>query len=152
MESKNTNFTTVTVICPVTGGEKTLDNIEKEARKDVEWVVVTNNRHGFKFKIYKKDLAPANYEGANRAAAEFGCRLPDRIEFITLYNAIYTADLNDILLAIGGDTLKGWYWTYESDEDPQYNATNAWYVGMTSGLVNPNNRTTTYRVRPVSAL
>ena len=152
MESKNTNFTTVTVIGPVTGGEKTLDNIEKEARKDVEWVVVTNNRHGFKFKIYKKDLAPANYEGANRAAAEFGCRLPDRIEFITLYNAIYTADLNDILLAIGGDTLKGWYWTYESDEDPQYNASYAWTVYMRGGNVYAVNKTATYRVRPVSAL
>lgn len=152
MESKNTNFTTVTVICPVTGGEKTLDNIEKEARKDVEWVVVTNNRHGFKFKIYKKDLAPANYEGANRAAAEFGCRLPDRIELITLYNAIYTADLNDILLAIGGDTPKGWYWTYESDEDPQYIATYAWLVSMHTGTVGSATKTYTSRVRPVSAL
>lgn len=124
---ENRNFTNVTVLTP-DGKENILDNIGPDARKDIEWVVIENIIYGFKFALHKKELANASYKDQLAAAAAFteGGRTGNRIEWITLYNAVHTAGLNDVLNKIGGDPIDlKWYWTEEMDED-QSHAAGAW--------------------------
>ena len=119
------------------GKENILDNIGPDARKDIEWVVIENTIYGFKFLLHKKELAKASYEDQLAAASAFteGGRTGNRIEWITLYNAVHTAGLNNVLNEIGGDPI-GWklYWTEEMDEDQSY-PTNAWYFNGTTGFL-----------------
>ena len=66
--------------------------------------------------------------------------------YVILY---WKEKINALLLEHGGKPIEGWHWTGTKS---QYNATNAWLVNMYSGGVTTYNKTTTYRVRPVSAL
>ena len=137
---ENRNFTNVTVLTP-DGKENILDNIGPDARKDIEWVVIENIIYGFKFALHKKELANAKYEDQLAAAAAFteGGRTGNRIEWITLYNAVHTAGLNNVLNEIGGDPIgRKLYWTEEMDENQSY-ATHAWYFYGAYGILNPNS-------------
>ena len=136
---KNRNFTNVTVLTP-DGKENILDNISPDARKDIEWVVIENTLYGFKFLLHKKELANARYEDQLAAAAAFteGGRTGNRIEWITLYNAVHTAGLNNVLNEIGGDPIGlKLYWTEEMDED-QSSPAIAWYFSGTYGYLTAN--------------
>lgn len=139
------NFTRVTVIGP-SGEENILENIGDP--KSVTWVVIENLRTGHKFELHKTELeTKLNYYDSVDEAEDFapGGRLGTREEWITIYNAIHTAGLNDTLSAIGGDKIKDkYYWTEEVDEDERYletdkdgqsGATYAWYYsGAYGGL------------------
>ncbi len=149
METTTNCFTQVTVISPATGDENILENIGNP--QDVEWIVIENTKYHFKFRLHKKSLGVLTHRQAIEETAKLGGRPGTRFELITLYNAIMTRGLNDILESIGGDQLKGFHWTEESDEDPQYNATYAWRVNLNLGCVYTNPKTNGYQVRLISA-
>ena len=149
MKTTTNCFTQVTVISPATGEENILENIGNP--QDVEWIVIENTKYNFKFKLHKKSLGVLTYRKAIEETAKLGGRPGTRFELITLYNAIMTRGLNDILESIGGDQLKGFHWTEESDEDPQYNATGAWSVDLDDGNVDTNDKANGNQVRLVSA-
>lgn len=149
MKTTTNSFTQVTVISPATGDENILENIGNP--QDVEWIVIENTKYHFKFRLHKKSLGILTYREAIEETAKLGGRPGTRFELITLYNAIMTRGLNDILKSIGGDQLKGFHWTEESDEDPQYNATYAWSVDLGYGGVNHYTKTHGNQVRLVSA-
>lgn len=149
MKTTTNCFTQVTVISPATGDENILENIGNP--QDVEWIVIENTKYHFKFRLHKKSLGILTYRDAIEETAKLGGRPGTRFELITLYNAIMTCGLNDILKSIGGDQLKGFHWTEESDEDPQYNASYAWLVTLSRGRVYTGAKTRGYQVRLVSA-
>lgn len=129
----NLNFTTITVI-DSSGKKNILENIGDP--NSVEWVCIENTRYGFSFLLNKNALKEKlNYSASVERAKEIhpAGRLGDRFEWISVYNAIHTAGLNDILERIGGDTIDySWYWTEEQDEFPS-NAGDAWIFSGGSG-------------------
>ena len=60
----------------------------------------------------------------------------------------FLAEINGKLRKIGGDELKGYYWS-----STEYNGTFAWYVNFSSGGINgyPYGKCITRAVRPVAA-
>lgn len=66
--------------------------------------------------------------------------------YVILY---WKKKINALLLEHGGKPIEGWHWT---GTQSQYIAANAWTVRMSTGFVATTNKTTTSRVRPVSAL
>lgn len=123
----NLNFTTITVI-DSSGKKNILENIGDP--NSVEWVCIENTRYGFSFLLNKNALKEKlNHSASVERAKEIHSagRLGDRFEWISVYNAIHTAGLNDILERIGGDTIDySWYWTEEQDEFAG-SATYAWF-------------------------
>lgn len=99
-----------------------------------------------------------NFDEANDIASKVtfdGCdgatfRLPTRHECVDMYDARF-AGLDAALSLIGGDPLTRWFWTCESDTDPEYSATDAFFfLGDIGGLYS-YTKCTSYTVRPVSA-
>ena len=138
---ENLNFTTVTVI-DSTGKQNILENIGDP--NSIEWICIENTKYGFKFLLHKKEPNevlnhPMSVERAK--ATHRDGRLGDRFEWISIYNAIHTAGLNDILKRVGGDTIKDeWYWTEEFDEFAS-NANYAWiFNGDAYGALSYNGR------------
>ena len=64
-----------------------------------------------------------------------GFRSPTRHEFIDLYDAKYTAGLQEALDLVGGNYMKGWMWTCERDADPRCSTGYAWLFNGGSGLL-----------------
>lgn len=99
-----------------------------------------------------------NFDEANDIASKAtfdGCdgatfRLPTRRECTDIYDARY-AGLDDAVSLIGGDPLTSWFWTRESDPDPEYLATDAFFFGGHSGELFTNYKSCSHTVRPVSA-
>lgn len=99
-----------------------------------------------------------NFDEANDIAAHVafdGCdgatfRLPTRHECVDIYDARF-AGLDDALSLIGGDPLTRWFWTCESDTDPEYNATIAFVFYGNYGNLRNLYKYYSYTVRPVSA-
>ncbi len=156
---KSRNFTAVYVIDPHTK-ERIPAKEWLEQSKDpamAKWVVIENKTYGFAFGLFKEELADSlNYPDSVAKVEEFilpGCRLGTRIEWVTIYNAVHTAGLNDILEAIGGDPIeRKWYWTEEMDEDQSY-AADAWgYFGAGGFLYTSSARFSSYASRVLRAL
>lgn len=124
--------------------------LKSENPTAAEWLVVENVNYGFKFKIHKNGLGEHNWNEAVGITKSAGGRLPNRFEMISLYNAIYTENLNNVIEAIGGEVLSGWFWTEEEDEDPQYSSTAAWHASLYLGYVNYYTKTNPYPLRVVS--
>lgn len=99
-----------------------------------------------------------NFDEANDIASKVtfdGCngatfRLPTRHECTDIYDARFSG-LDDAVSLIGGDPLTSWFWTRESDPDPEYTATYAFLVDGTYGVLNYYDKYYSYSVRPVSA-
>lgn len=99
-----------------------------------------------------------NFDEANDIASKAtfdGCdgatfRLPTRHECIDIYDARF-AGLDDAVSLIGGDPLTSWFWTRESDPDPECNATSAFIFSGTNGELYNSNKCNSTTVRPVSA-
>lgn len=99
-----------------------------------------------------------NFDEANDIASKAtfdGCdgatfRLPTRHECIDIYDARF-AGLDDAVSLIGGDPLTSWFWTRESDPDPECIAPNAFVFNGNSGELNNDNKYYSGTVRPVSA-
>ena len=76
-------------------------------------------------------------------------RLPTRHECTDIYDARF-AGLDDAVSLIGGDPLTSWFWTRESDPDPESNATYAFVFHGTNGELT-SFKCNSLTVRPVSA-
>ena len=99
-----------------------------------------------------------NFDEANDIASKAtfdGCdgatfRLPTRHECIDIYDARF-AGLDDAVSLIGGDPLTSWFWTRESDPDPERTATFAFFFTGYSGELGYDYKYGSCTVRPVSA-
>ena len=120
----NKNFTKVYVLDPATGQPVDAQEwLSSENKTAAEWVIIENTRYNFRVALHKNGIGNRTYDDALAAAAKVfdGGRTGSRIEWITVYNAIHTAQLNDILTIIGGEEIKRiWYWTEEMDEEQSY--------------------------------
>lgn len=141
---KGLNFTTVYIIDPHTKERIPAAEWLAEHADDpivAQWVAIENRAYGFTLALHKEELASdLNHPDSVAKVEAFplaGSRLGNRFEWITIYNAIHTAGLNDILASIGGDVIeRKWYWTDDLDEDRRFwrvdkngqsNAAYAWY-------------------------
>ncbi len=132
--------------------------------KAVEWVAIKNTDYGFVFLLHKNEPdTRMPHPAATEFANNYHARLGKRIEWITIYNAIYTAGLNKLLESIGGDVIRNaFYWTEELDEDPrswekdesgQSYAAYAWHFhGTTGNLYTGSARFNCYASRLLRAL
>lgn len=165
MKREDLNFTKVSVL-DMQDVEQDIESLDEEARKARFWIKITNTRYNFSLAlmILEKEK-PANWEAAKAwaAAAADGGRLGDRICWITIYNAIHTAGLNELIEKLGGDPIRAVpYWTEDADEDPrawakdikgQSYAAGAWVVNGTNGnLYGDLARVITYAARVLRAL
>lgn len=99
-----------------------------------------------------------NFDEANNIASKAtfdGCdgatfRLPTRYECTDIYDARF-AGLDDAVSLIGGDPLTSWFWTCESDPDPECIATYAFLFTGDNGEFGNFDKYYPYIVRPVSA-
>lgn len=97
-----------------------------------------------------KNLAKEDWSSARTLCAAAGQRMFTKSE---AYILMWQKDeINAILKEHNGDLLDGWFWTDTEDEDPEYSATIAWYVGFGSGYFYFNLKYYTYVVRAVAAL
>ena len=167
---KGLNFTTVYIIDPHTKERIPAAEWLAEHADDpivAQWVAIENRAYGFTLALHKEELASdLNHPDSVAKVEAFplaGSRLGNRFEWITIYNAIHTAGLNDILASIGGDVIeRKWYWTDDLDEDRKYwktdengqsHATSAWvYGGAFGGLYTGNGRFVSVASRVVRAL
>ena len=167
---KDLNFTTVYIIDPHTKERIPADEWLAEHADDpivAQWVAIENRAYGFTLALHKEELASdLNHPDSVAKVEAFplaGSRLGNRFEWITIYNAIHTAGLNDILASIGGDVIeRKWYWTDDLDEDRKYwktdkngqsNVTSAWiYYGTYGSLYTGGIRVSSYASRVVRAL
>lgn len=97
-----------------------------------------------------KNLAKEDWSSARTLCAAAGQRMFTKSE---AYILMWQKDeINAILKEHNGDLLDGWFWTDTEDEDPEYSATIAWYVGFGSGYFLFNLKGIAYVVRAVAAL
>ena len=138
----------IKIINPDTNALVSVEDWRKEADPTrAEWIVITTDELK-PFKLHKK-LAADGKALFFKDALEAGNTLT-RAQGLVLYNAKYNG-LREALELIGGDPIRGWVWTCEADDDPQYNDTYAWYVYLGGGYVDDYTKTSGYQVRLVSA-
>lgn len=138
----------IKIINPDTNTLVSVEDWRKEADPTrAEWIVITTDELK-PFKLHKK-LAADGKDLSFKDALEAGNTLT-RAQGLALYNAKYNG-LREALELIGGDPIRGWVWTCEADDDPQYAAAYAWYVGLGSGNVHDLTKTLGSQVRLVSA-
>ena len=138
----------IKIINPDTNALVSVEDWRKEADPTrAEWIVITTDELK-PFKLHKK-LAADGKALFFKDALEAGNTLT-RAQGLALYNAKYNG-LREALELIGGDPIRGWVWTCEADDDPQYNASYAWTVYLYSGSVANGTKTYGYQVRLVSA-
>lgn len=93
-----------------------------------------------------------NWETAQEEAAKTGegFRCMTRHEAIEIYDWRFKG-LDKAMEAIGGGSLRSWFWTCESDSDPEYSSSSAFVFGGYRGRVTSSYKYNSYSVRPVSA-
>ena len=138
----------IKIINPDTNALVSVEDWRKEADPTrAEWIVITTDELK-PFKLHKK-LAADGKALFFKDALEAGNTLT-RAQGLALYNAKYNG-LREALELIGGDPIRGWVWTCEADDDPQYNAASAWIVYLNDGGVDYTTKTRGLQVRLVSA-
>lgn len=138
----------IQIINPDTNALVSVEDWRKEADPTrAEWIVITTDELK-PFKLHKK-LAADGKALSFKDALEVGNTLT-RAQGLALYNAKHNG-LREALELIGGDPIRGWVWTCEADDDPQYDATGAWHVSLNNGNVRSCTKTYGYQVRLVSA-
>lgn len=138
----------IQIINPDTNALVSVEDWKKEADPTrAEWIVITTDELK-PFKLHKK-LAADGKTLSFKDALEAGNTLT-RAQGLALYNAKYNG-LREALELIGGDPIRGWAWTCEADDDPQYNATYAWLVYLNGGFVYNPTKSGGFQVRLVSA-
>jgi len=131
------------VVDPVTGEHVPADEWRKrEDKTAAEWVGI-RNENGILFCIRKKELnggKDLKWDEAHKMMdTDAGENLGRRKWWCDVYDAIYTAGLNDLLVEIGGDRIQGkWYWTEDKDVDPS-NSYSAWIFNGNGGYLNYSN-------------
>lgn len=138
----NKNFTKVYVLDPATGQPVDAQEwLSSENKTAAEWVIIENTRYNLRVALHKNGIGNLTYNDALAAAAKVcdSGRTGSRIEWISVYNAIHTAQLNEVLTAIGGEVIKRYlYWTEEMDEDQSYSIY-AWIFYGSNGFLNSYN-------------
>ena len=139
----------IKIINPDTKAPVSLEDWKKESDPTrAEWLLIETDE--LKPFLLHKKLADGGRSFTFDEALKAG-NILTRAQGLALYEARCAANANDILALIGGNRIRGWIWTCEEDSDPQYSATNAWYVTLSGGHVNANTKTEEYQVRLVSA-
>ena len=139
----------IKIINPDTKAPVSLEDWKKESDPTrAEWILIETDE--LKPFLLHKKLADGGRSFSFDEALKAGNTLT-RAQGLALYEAKYTANINDILDLIEGDRIRGWVWTCEEDSDPQYGAAYAWFVGLVNGYVLDNAKTIGYQVRLVSA-
>lgn len=109
--------------------------------------------------VIKKKRLPGNYtfEEAEKACADLdpfcgaAFRSPTRKECIDIYDARFQG-LDEALDLVGGDPIRGPFWTCERDTDPGYNVIGAWIFGGTYGALTASNVNNATRCQAVTLL
>ena len=109
--------------------------------------------------VIKKKRLPGNYtfEEAEKACADLDplcgspLRSPTRKECIDIYDARFQG-LDEALDLVGGDPIRGLFWTCERDPDPRYNVDDAWFFGGTSGYLSNDGVHNASRCQAVTLL
>ena len=120
--------------------------------KSLEYLIIKTH-DGKLLKVWKKNLPEKVWKEAQIAASEIGdgWRCPTRHECIDIYDTRFKG-LDDALEEIGGDNLKGIYWTSEADSDPRYYANHAVFFGGSSGSLFTHSKFNQSSVRPVQLI
>ena len=118
-------------------------------------VVMTDDATGIK--IAKKrpegsfDFNAAQAEAAKVLdAAGNPLRCPTRRECLDIYDARFQG-LDEALEVIGGDSLARWFWTNESDADPECSSNSAFFFYGYIGYLSSTNKYGSNSVCPVTA-
>jgi len=102
--------------------------------------------------VAKEDIRGAyNFQDAQAAAALYrkGFRCPTLHEAIVMYDARFQG-LNEVLRSIGGQPLRGTYWTSVLDPNPMNTSIRAFMYYSETGNVVGCTQELTNAVRPVS--
>lgn len=89
-----------------------------------------------------KDLTDkeVDWNTANKLAADAGMRLNPKREFQLI--APFIDEINKCCVDLGGEPLKGWYWTGD-----EYDGRNAWYFSATNGILGIDSKMISNGVR-----
>lgn len=126
----------------------------EEIRKTAEWISFETDR-GDQFLMHKSALPEAGWSTQQKAAAKFHPkgRCGTRYEFLIVQYARenFETNLDELLSAIGGDTLREWFWT---EEVVASYANSAWFFyGSYSGYLSyRSTRFSAYSARVFRAL
>lgn len=109
--------------------------------------------------VIKKKSLPGNYtfEEAEKACADLdpfcgaAFRSPTRKECIDIYDARFQG-MDEALELVGGDPIKGLFWTCERDADPRYNVDGAWLFNGAGGNLGSNSVNIAIRCQAVTLL
>lgn len=138
----------IKIINPDTKAPVSLEDWKKESDPTrAEWILIETDE--LKPFLLHKKLADGGRSFTFDEALKAGNTLT-RAQGLALYNAKYNG-IREVLELIGGDPIRGWVWTCEADDDPQYNASNAWFVSLNDGYVDSNAETNGNQGRLVSA-
>lgn len=88
----------------------------EEIRHRAEWISIETDL-GYQFLMHKKKLPSASWEKQQKAAKKVhpDGRCGTRLEYLFIQYARenFETNLDELLSAIGGDTLREWFWTEE---------------------------------------
>ena len=151
------------IVHPDDGSWFTPEQWKERAEKDgfdptsAHWIAIVNE-FGQKFLLHKNQIKEGSDDSDKKVEFKFNEALEKakaldgatgtRKQWIDVYEAIYTAGLNDALELIGGDKITGkWYWTQEKDSDQSY-ANGAWvFYGAYGYLSSGYDRVGAYSAR-----
>lgn len=123
----------------------------EDERQMAEWLHFQSSL-GYEFNLHKKALPRGTWNKQLEAAAKLceGGRPGTRMDWLLVNYAKQQSQLNinELLESIGGDPLEGLVWTEEEFQDY---CPLAWLVGLSSGYVDTDDKTTGHQVRLVTS-
>lgn len=146
------------VVNPTDGSLVSVEDWKKtENPTSAELVALLDEQTGKGLLIAKNVLGDYKFDEAQKVAAEYTnpaggtFRCPTRREALDIYDSRFTG-LDEAIAAVGGTPISGkWYWTADSDPDPEYSNLSAFFFLGYTGAVYGYDKNSAYSVRPVSA-
>lgn len=146
------------VVNPTDGSLVSVEDWKKtENPTSAELVALLDEQTGKGLLIAKNVLGDYKFDEAQKVAAEYTnpaggtFRCPTRREALDIYDSRFTG-LDEAIAAVGGTPISGkWYWTADSDPDPEYSNLGAFVFSGSSGSVSIGYKGGASSVRPVSA-
>lgn len=146
------------VVSPTSGSLVSVEDWKKtENPTSAEFVALLDEQTGKGLLIAKNVLGKYQFDEAQKVAAEYTnpaagiFRCPTRREALDIYDNRFTG-LDEAIAAVGGTPISGkWYWTADSDPDPENSNLCAFLFSGSSGSVLCNGKCRAHSVRPVSA-
>mgnify|MGYP006873034223 CR=1 FL=1 len=154
----------VYIINPDNGQPVAIEQWRKEADPTRAELLELEMDNGHALLLRKSYLpeGPYKFEDAQKACAEyrpkgfevFTFRAPTRKECIDLYDARFTAGLDEAIGLLKGDFAHNdngnWIWTSERDSDPQFVTVSAWVFPGNNGYVDDSSFCVGYQALPVA--